>query len=70
MNNKKKQGDYYRTMIKEIEDNLLMLEFDRKRYGRFRRFVMGINRNIRIRKGQLKYYEKTLAKAIKDGWAE
>ena len=67
--NKKKQGKYYRTIIKELEDNLTILEFDKKRYGMFRRFVTGINRNIRIRKQQLRYYQDELSKAIEQGWA-
>ena len=67
--NKKKQGDYYRKMILEIETNLMRLKDDRIRYGRFMRFVRGINRNIRNRERQIKHYKKILDKAVKDGRA-
>ena len=67
--NKKQQGDYYRNIIDELVTNIKQLEADRKRYGRFMKFIKGINRNLRIRKQQLFYYEDTLAKAISEKWA-
>ena len=67
--NKLKQGDYYRKIISDLNINLQRLQDDKVKYGRIMRFVRGINRNIRTRKQQIKYYQRTLDKAIKDGWA-
>ena len=67
--NKIKQGEYYRNIISRLNDNIKQMELDRKRYGRIRRFVFGINRNLRKRKQRRSYYEDELKKAIKRGWA-
>ncbi len=66
---KKEMGDYFRRIIDLIAHNIEQLEQDRIKYGRFMRFVTGINKNIRIRNQQLDHYTEKLAKYIKDGWA-
>lgn len=67
--NKKKTGDYYRDIIKHLEDNLQILENEKKKYSRFPRFIKGISFNIWNRKRQIRKYKNTLSKYIKDGYA-
>ena len=67
--NKKSMGDYFRNIIGTMEVNLISLEVEKKRYGRFMNFVRGINRNIRIRKMQIKEYNDILYRYIKEGRA-
>ena len=66
---KKDMGDYFRNIIELIADNIENLERDKIRYGRFFQFVLGINRNLRIRNAQLDHYEDKLKRYIKEGWA-
>lgn len=62
-------GNYYRNIIKTIEGNLESLENNRIRYGRFRRYITGIDKNINQRRNDLYYYERVLKRYIDEGWA-
>jgi len=69
MANPQQMGDYLRNIINHIDENIDMLETEKELYGKFMRFVLGINRNLRRRKRQLEYYENLLEEYIKDGRA-
>jgi len=70
MGNPKVMGDYLRNIINHIVENIDMLESEKKVYGKFMRFVLGINRNLKRRNRQLDYYDNLLEEYIKDGRAE
>lgn len=70
MVNKQATGDYYRLIIDFLRENLLILEKERMRYSRFKRYVSAIDKNIQERRITLAYYEYLLDKYIKEGWAE
>lgn len=70
MSNKKNTGAYFREIIDLIKINIKSLENDKKKYSKFRFFVTGISLNLRIRKRQLKGYEKKLQKYLDEGWIE
>ncbi len=70
MINRKETGDYYRNIISVLRKNLESLENDRIRYGRFRRIISGIDKNIENRRRQLFYYENQLLEYINNGYAE
>tara|TARA_R100000951_G_C2534578_1_gene147436 strand:- start:357 stop:572 length:216 start_codon:yes stop_codon:yes gene_type:complete len=59
INNKKTTGDYYRNIIKEIENNLIKNEIDMKKYSWLPRWFKVRKRN-RILKAK-KYYTEYLA---------
>ena len=67
--NKKIMGDFFREIISRMELRLMQLEDARKRHGRILKFVLGINRNIRKRKLQIKHYQNILNRYIRQGWA-
>lgn len=66
---KKEQGDYFRNIISVLEKNLESLQSEKNKYSRFPRFIKGISFNIWNRKRQIKGYQKTLNRYIKDGYA-
>ena len=70
MGQKKEMGDYFREHIRLQRDKLISLEEERIRYGRFRRFVVGIDKNIRQTRKSLYYYEGLLQEYINRGLAE
>lgn len=70
MNNKKETGDYYRAQIDILRESLKSLLLERVKYGRFRRFVTGIDRNIRKRRKQIKEAEYFSKKYRKMGYTE
>jgi len=67
--NKKRAGDYYRGLIAHMEADVMRLQEEKEKYGRFRRFVMGINRNQRNRRRQANHYRRILDRYIRQGWA-
>jgi len=67
--NKKVMGNYMRNIITLIENNIMNLEQDKIKYGRFQRFVRGISLNIAIRKRQLEQKKRKLQRYIDDGRA-
>ena len=70
MSNKKTTGDIFRFIIDTIASNLASLEMQRVKYGKFKRFIKGIDRNIAHCKKQLTYYQDLLADYKKAEWVE
>lgn len=70
MSNRSETGDYYRRIIKLLEYNIESLENERIKYGRFKRFVKGIDKNLKSRRKDLEYYNNLLNDYIKNDWAE
>jgi len=69
MGNPQATGDYFRNIIRVIEDNIIMLQGEAQTYGKIRKFLLGINRNLQKRRRQRDYYKNLLDEYIKDGRA-
>lgn len=69
MDDRQQLGDYFRNIISTIEGNVENLEKERIKYGRFRRFVTGIDKNLIQRRRDLRYYVNLLEEYKKAGSA-
>lgn len=69
MADKQKTGDYIRNIIQIISENLENLEKERVKYGRFKKFLTGINKTILQRQADLEYYSDLLIKYKEKGLA-
>jgi len=56
-----------RLRLESLKLNLKSLEKAKERYGRIRRFVTGININIRLRKSQIARYERRIQRYLEEG---
>lgn len=70
MADKEQMGDFLRNIIEIISENLANLEKEKVKYGKFRQYVTGINKNIEKRQKDLDYYVNLYVEYKKDGLAE
>ena len=70
MNNKLYTGNQMRFRLKTLKRRLKILEEEKIEFGKWKRFVHVVNMRIRIKKSQIKRYEKRIEHYLEIGRIE